>query len=188
VRQTRPVRLPPYDAVVLAGGRSTRFGGDKLAATVDGVPLLDRVLASVASAQRRIVVGEPRPVAAAVEWARENPPGGGPAAGVVAGLERVRAERVVLLAGDLPYVGPATVRRLLEAGGDGALLVDAAGRRQLLCSTVRTALLRAHAATRADWTGASVRELLADLALSELPAAGDEALDVDTPEDLEGLT
>jgi molybdopterin-guanine dinucleotide biosynthesis protein A len=77
-----PVR---HDAIVLAGGGSTRFGRDKLAAVVDGVTLLDRVLDAAAAAEQRIVVGSRRPAAGDVRWTREDPPGGGPAAGVVAG-------------------------------------------------------------------------------------------------------
>ncbi|CAN5151097.1 MAG: molybdenum cofactor guanylyltransferase [Nocardioidaceae bacterium] len=177
-----------YDALVLAGGTGRRFGGDKTAALVDGVPLLDRVLAAVASADRRIVVGMPRPVRDDVVWARENPPGAGPAAGVVAGLRHVRAPWTVLLAGDLPYVDAGTVRRLLgtaRTNGHGAVLVDAGGRRQHLSVAARTDLLRDQAGQR-DWTDASMRTLLAGLSLVEVPARGHEAHDVDAPSDLPG--
>src|SRR5262245_63715885 len=91
-----------YDAIVVAGGRSSRLGTDKTRLAVEGVPLLDRVLAAVADASQVVVVGEPRPVERPVAWAREEPAGGGPAAGVVAGLEFVTAPIVMLLAGDLP--------------------------------------------------------------------------------------
>jgi molybdopterin-guanine dinucleotide biosynthesis protein A len=176
-----------YDAVVLAGGRSSRFGSDKLAAVVDGVPLLDRVLAATAGARQRVVVGEPRPVAVDVVWTRERPPVGGPAAGVVAGLELVTAPWVALLAGDLPYVGPGTLGRLLAAGQllDGALLVDAAGRRQILCSVVATDTLRQQAAERHDWHGCSLHSLLGGLRLAEVSARAAEAHDVDFPHDLD---
>lgn len=178
---------PDYDAIVLAGGRSSRFGGDKLAARVEGVPLLDRVLAATTAAANRIVVGEPRPVPVDVTWTREHPPGGGPAAGVVAGLALVKARQVALLAGDLPYVGAATLARLLAARGglDGALLVDPAGRRQTLCSVVCVDVLRARADEHADWHGRSLHSLLAGLRLVEVPARGAEAHDVDVPDDLE---
>lgn len=176
----------PHDAIVLAGGGSTRFGRDKLAAVVDGVPLLDRVLGAAAAAEQRIVVGTRRPVTGDVRWTREQPPGGGPAAGAVAGLDLVRAPWVLLLAGDLPYVGGATLSRLLEAaaGGEGSLLVDDAGRRQLLCSAVRADALRERAASREDWHGCSLRSLLDGLRLVEVPAVAGEAHDIDVPDDL----
>jgi molybdopterin-guanine dinucleotide biosynthesis protein A len=175
-----------HDAIVLAGGRSNRFGSDKLAVAVDGVPLLDRVLAATAGAGRRIVVGDRRRVTTPVLWTREHPTGGGPAAGVVAGLALVTAPWVLLLAGDLPYVRACTVTRLLQAGqdGDGAVLVDDSGRRQHLCCAVRAEALRASAGTQDDWHGRSVRTLLAGLELIEVAAAQGEAHDVDVPEDL----
>ena len=47
----------------------------------------------------------------------EDPPGGGPAAGLLAGLllSHPATGLVVVLAVDMPYVGPATVARLLDA-------------------------------------------------------------------------
>ncbi|HYJ67974.1 MAG TPA: NTP transferase domain-containing protein [Nocardioidaceae bacterium] len=179
-----------YDAIVVAGGRSSRLGAgvDKTRLSVDGQSLLDRVLTAVVDARQRVVVGEPRPVVVDAVWAREEPVGGGPAAGVVAGLESVTAPIVMLLAGDLPHVGAATVHRLLDAigSGDGAILVDADGRRQhLTCSIVADALRRS-AATRATWHDAPMYELLAPLRLRAVPVHGHEADDIDTPADLSG--
>lgn len=176
-----------YDAVVLAGGSSSRFGGDKLGAVVDGIALLDRVLAATSGAHQRIVVGERRPVQVDVLWTSERPPGGGPAAGLVAGLALVTAPEVALLAGDLPYVGASTLERLLAAGArlDGAVLVDSTGRRQTLCCVVAAGALRGRAARQADWHGCSVHSLLAGLRLAEVAARAGEAHDVDFPHDLD---
>ena len=47
-------------AIVLAGGRSSRFGTDKMAADVDGVPLLHHAVTAAASAcDEVLVVGAP---------------------------------------------------------------------------------------------------------------------------------
>ena len=182
-----------YDAIVVAGGRSSRLGTDKTRLAVKGMPLLDRVLTAVADARQLVVVGEPRPVALPVAWAREEPPGGGPAAGIVAGLEFVSAPIVMLLAGDLPRLEAATVHRLLDAiesadattySDDGAILVDRDGRRQhLTCAVVTTAMRRA-AGSRSTWHDAAMHELLADLRLRPVPVQGREADDIDTPADL----
>src|SRR3954468_9055653 len=62
------VPLPPYAAVVLAGGRAARMGGQaKPQLDVGGRPMLATVLAAVADARPRVVVGPPQGV----------PPGGG---------------------------------------------------------------------------------------------------------------
>jgi molybdopterin-guanine dinucleotide biosynthesis protein A len=134
-----------YDAVVLAGGAARRLGGvDKPGLDVGGRSLLDRVLDAVVGASRVVVVGPVRTTERQVVWCREDPPGGGPVAALAAGLVEVRADRVVLLAGDLPFVTAAVVTRLLDAaaGAQGALVVDDDGRDQLLLGGWNTTALR----------------------------------------------
>lgn len=178
--------MPSYQAIVLAGGAASRFGSDKLAARVEGIPLLDRVLEAVATAQRVVVVGPRRRTARPVIWTCEVPAGAGPAAGIAAGMQHVDAPWVVLLAGDLPFVGGGTVDRLLGAvaNGCGAVLVDGHGRRQLLSAAVSSAALRRRLATRPSWRDAAVHELLGALRLREVATSGSEADDVDVPADL----
>ncbi|MFY0408152.1 molybdenum cofactor guanylyltransferase [Solicola sp. PLA-1-18] len=176
-----------FDAVVLAGGAARRFGSDKTRVVVDGVTLLDRVLAACEGAGRVVVVGEERPLAddRDVTWVREHPPGSGPAQAVVAALPHLTARRVVLLAADLPHVTPATVQRLLDAAQHRpSSLVDAAGRVQHLCTVVETARLGEVASRRDSWAGGSMRSLLAPLRVVLVPAVGDEARDVDEPQDV----
>ncbi|MEU4086973.1 NTP transferase domain-containing protein, partial [Streptomyces aureus] len=104
-----------YDAVVLAGGAARRLGGeDKPGVRVGGRTLLDRVLAACADAGRTVVVAEPRATARSVEWAREDPPGGGPVAALDAGLRRTAAPYVLVLSADLPFLEEKTVQRLLD--------------------------------------------------------------------------
>ena len=47
---------PDVVAIVLAGGASSRFGSDKLAAELDGRPLLHHALEAVAEVAGRIIV------------------------------------------------------------------------------------------------------------------------------------
>lgn len=185
--------MPGYDGIVLAGGGSTRLGRDKTRVDIAGRTALDRVLAALCGATEVIVVGARRPVhapGASLRWTSEQPPGGGPAAGVAAAVPLVGRPWVVVLAGDLPLVSTATVDRLLDRaddGGpayDGAVLVDADGRRQHLSLSLRTERLRAHAAGR-DWHGASMRSLLDGLTLVEVAAVGSETLDLDEPDDVD---
>lgn len=159
---------PPYDAVVLAGGASRRLGGrDKAVQLVGGATLLDRVLAAVPDAVRTVVVGPVRPVTATVTaWPQESPPGGGPVAGLAAGLAEISAATVVVLAADLPFVSVETVRSLLAAAGDGAdgaLLVDADGRDQPLVSAWRAAALRDAVHRLPTPVDVSLHRLVADL-------------------------
>ena len=184
-------------AVVLTGGTGARLGGaDKAGLEVGGVSLLERALAATVAAVEVVVVGAAVPTTRPVHWTREDPPGGGPAAGLLAGL-RALAEQgdlplVVVLAVDMPRVTAATLARLTWAVErepvDGALLVDHEGRRQLLCGVYRTAaLLRAAPASREDEHGLPVRRLLGGLVLGEVAALEQEAADVDTWADLRAL-
>ncbi|WP_433273080.1 molybdenum cofactor guanylyltransferase [Actinosynnema sp. CS-041913] len=167
--------------MILAGGRGSRLGGvDKASVEVGGRTLLAHALAAVHAAGRVVVVGPARDVAGVV-WTREEPPGGGPVAGVAAGLAHVRASVVVVLAVDQPGVTSSTVERLLDVGRP-AVLVDDEGRRQWLAGVWRTGELRA--ALPADPRNASMRFVLGPLRPVEVAALPGEARDVDTPDDL----
>src|SRR3954454_9245577 len=81
------VPLPPYAAVVLAGGRAARLGGQaKPQLDVGGRALLATVLEAGAGAAPGTAAGPPQPVPPGVVVVRENPPRGGPVAALRAGL------------------------------------------------------------------------------------------------------
>lgn len=172
--------------IVLTGGTAARLGGaDKAALEVRGRPLLEHALAALAGVGEVVVVGPEVPTSRPVTFRREDPPGGGPAAAVAAGLSGFarRPGVVVVLAVDMPRVTTATVTRLLAAAGcDGAVLVDAAGRVQPLCAAYRADALARALPESAD--GLSMRRLVAPLSLVQVPAQGAEADDVDTWEDV----
>jgi molybdopterin-guanine dinucleotide biosynthesis protein A len=135
-----------WAAVILTGGTAMRLGGrDKASLEVAGRSLLEHALAAVAGAGEVVVVG-PQVPAIDVPFVREDPPGGGPLAGVAAGVAHLAPghDRVVVLAVDMPGVTPGTVARLLAASADGdaAWLVDEDGRRQL-AGAVRPSLVPA---------------------------------------------
>lgn len=182
--------LPPYDAVVLAGGAARRLGGaDKPGLMVDDRALLDRVLDAVDGAQRTIVVGPERATGWPVVWTREQPAGGGPVAALAAGLVVVTAPTVVVLAADLPFVG-AAVSLLVEAvaGHDAALLVDGEGRTQPLVAAYKAAAVRTALAALPAVEGASMRSLVAGLSVVGVPDPGGPrpaAYDCDTWDDVE---
>ncbi|GAA1505803.1 NTP transferase domain-containing protein [Streptomyces albidochromogenes] len=182
-----------YDAIVLAGGAARRLGGvDKPGVRVGGRTLLDRVLGVCGGAGTTVVVGGRRATVRAVEWAREEPAGGGPLAALDAGVRRTNAESVLVLSADLPFVRRATVRRLLDAlAGDGveaALLVDAAGRDQPLVAAYRAEPLRRELALLATehggLAGLPLRLLTHELALTRVSAGALDSFDCDTWEDI----
>lgn len=187
-----PTRLA---AVVLAGGTARRMGGvDKASVRVDGVPLLHRVLDATADAGEVVVVGNRVPTPRAVTWTVEDPPLGGPAAGLLAALDRLSSapDLVLVLAVDLPRVHPGTVGRLVRAVEadpdlDGAVLVDRDGRRQTLAAVYRHARLAEAGTRHPERHGLPMHRLVGPLRLAEVAARGDEARDVDTWADLDDL-
>ncbi len=182
----------PDAAVILAGGGGRRLGGvDKPALIVGGTSLLDRALAAVIGVDpgRVVVVGPHRDAAPGPLAVSEDPPGSGPAAALAAGAVRLdplpAAAVIAVLAADLPAVTAGTLARLEAAlaDGTGAVLVDAAGRRQYLVGTFRAGPLLA-AATGQDWVGQRLSRMLDPLVTAEVPAVGSEGADIDTPDEL----
>jgi CTP:molybdopterin cytidylyltransferase MocA len=192
--------LDPVGAIVLAGGHGRRLGGvDKAALDVSGRSLLARALAAV-SGVLTVVVGPYRPLPPGVIGIGEYPPGGGPAAAAVAGFTALEQrlgtaedgqipgrELILLLAVDHPGVTPATFTRLVgalrPAGVGGAVLVHG-GRRQYGVGVYSAGALRWSMAQRPSWHGIALRSLVGGLVDAEVPAAGAEADDIDTPDDL----
>jgi molybdopterin-guanine dinucleotide biosynthesis protein A/DNA-binding transcriptional ArsR family regulator len=176
-----------YSGVVLAGGSALRLSGvDKPALTVGGMSLLRRAVDALGGARPVVVVGPEREGFPDVVWTREAQPGSGPVAALAAGLAALgpdAGELVVMLAGDLIGVRRSTVDRLVAAvTADGAVLVDAEGRRQWLLGVWRTEALLA--ALPENTGGASLRRTLGGLSITEVPEKPGESDDIDTPEDL----
>ena len=109
-------------AAILAGGRSTRFGGrDKSALVVDGRTIFDRQVSELSQiAGEILLVGGtiqpgPRP---GVTPIADLIPGCGPLGGVHAALSVARGEPVLVLACDMPYVSAPFLAYLAGLAGD----------------------------------------------------------------------
>jgi molybdopterin-guanine dinucleotide biosynthesis protein A len=178
----------PYDAVVLAGGGARRLdGADKPGLVIGGRALVAWVGTAVAGADRLVLVGPERPELPDAITVREDPPGGGPVPALRAGLARVGAPWVAVLAADLPFLRAGHVDELRRAAYErtGAVLTDDDGRAQWLAGVWRTAHL---AAALEDYRAGSLRGLMEPLgpAYVRLPPAARPAwYDCDTPADAE---
>lgn len=182
-------------AIVLAGGASQRFPPDKLAQLVDDEPLLDRTLASLPADVVVVVVGSVRQVARPVIFTSEDPPGGGPAAGLVAGLRKalaVSADVVVVIPADAPLGGAAATTLLTrlekEPNAQAVVGVDAHGWEQPLQLAMRPAAAEAllAAAGPGGAAGVSARRLLDALrpGLIQQALSPAELWDIDTADQL----
>lgn len=193
--------VPAFDAVVLAGGRSSRLGGvPKAGLVLEGQTLLQRTCAALGLAGQLTVVG-PQPDAgqsSAPEGAlfvREEPAFAGPAAAVVAGFTAQpgrRAPWCAVLACDMPRVDELVKVLLAEAarGGQVSLVAVDGGRDQPLAALYRSADLAAAidavlALGPAD--NLSMRSLLATVKTRPVPVPPGTTHDVDTWDDARTL-
>ena len=181
-------------AVVLAGGESRRFGADKLAADVDGLSLLEQAVSDLPAEAHLIIVGPRRELGRPAIFTREEPPGTGPAAALIAGLRVALShdtEAIVVLPGDAPGAGRAAMALLsaLQASGAWAVLaVDSSGRAQPLQLALRPAAARAlvSAAGEAGGAGQSPRRLVERLSPppQRAPVSVEGHFDIDTADQL----
>lgn len=184
-------------AIVIAGGEARRFGADKLTLRDDeGRTLLDVVCTGAAAyADPVIVVGPERALSVTVTWTREDPPGGGPGAALIAGLRLLSSEvdQVMVLAGDSPRGAlciPALQAALAAGHAAAATLVDDHGREQPITTLYDATALRAAADPYGDGANMSVRRILDDLRERGVIGVPDEngaADDVDRPDDARRL-
>jgi molybdopterin-guanine dinucleotide biosynthesis protein A len=185
--------------LVLAGGRSSRFGRDKLAERLDGRTLLESAIEGVTPGSTEILV------VAAPDAAPDLPAGArlvhdpvafeGPLAGVAAGLRAARESIVLVVGGDMPTLVGAVIDSMLaalEVAGVQAAVLEHEGRARPL----PIALRRDPALATADSLLADgerrLRALTKALETTIIPEATWRALDpygmtvrdIDTPADL----
>jgi molybdopterin-guanine dinucleotide biosynthesis protein A len=174
-----------FDAIVLAGGRAERLGGaDKPGIVIKGSTLLDRVVAAAHGAVRVIVVGPERDTASDVLWAREDPPGGGPVAAIAAGLESVEEAWCLILASDLPEVGPAVPLLLSAAAQVDAAVLTRGERRNHLAAVWRASSLRAAIDRLESVENAAARQMYTAVDVVEVDDEKGWGMDCDTWDDV----
>jgi len=183
-----------YDAIVLAGGRARRLGGaSKPDVQVGGIALLDHALGAVAGATHVVVVGPPQVARPGIVTVLEDPPDGGPVAGLAAGLDALPADGpdlVVVLACDVPGAGrvvPVLLAAAEEPAVDGARMLGAEGRPQHLVAVYRRASLRRALDGLPAVHGAAVHGLVGGLRLVDVADDEGATADADTWADVERL-
>ncbi len=203
------VSAVPVTGIVLAGGRATRFGADKLAVQVDGRPLLHRAILAVATVSDEVVVviasdgatpSLPAGADVRVRVVRDAVAHRGPLAGLAAGLAAARGRLAILVGGDQPSLSPAILAELLlwlgpEADGSplDAVALAEDGLLRPLPAALRVATARPVAMALLDG-GGSLLSLFERLRVGTLEPErwrvldpdGASLRDVDTPDDLPG--
>jgi len=177
--------------MILAGGRSTRFGADKAVADLDGQRLIDHVLAGIPDGIEVVLVGPDLGLLGRrARVVREDPPFGGPVAAIAAGLPCVSTSIVAVLATDMPRAA-AHLGSLVHAIGPGVeavIPVDSRGRAQVLCGAYqRDSLARAvqvAGAPAGGPAGLSMRAVVSVMEVAYVTWPDERTWDIDTPADL----
>lgn len=123
-------RRPNLRGAILAGGLSRRFGSDKALAEFGGRPLLECLMATLASvvADPVVIVNDPgRYAGSSRKRLADVIPGCGPLGGIYTALTRLHADAVLVLTCDMPLVTAGLLRELVGAWrpGDAAVVADA---------------------------------------------------------------
>jgi len=125
-------------AIVLCGGRSRRMGRDKASLPFGGETLLERTVRTVGRVVDEVwvVAREGQEIPEAFHAARDPAEGLGPLAGLVAGLEAMKAERAFLTSCDAPFLRPEYVRWLLDCSRGHAMAIPLVGGYHMSTSAV----------------------------------------------------
>jgi len=198
--------LPGVTGIVLAGGRSSRFGSDKLRAEIGGKSLLERAVEAVAEGTSEVIVvcapddDRPLPLARAPVRRVVDPAAyGGPLVGLRAGLEAAAEPIVIVVGGDMPSVRPsvlvALVRALLAAPDQvNAAVLESRGGLVPLPAALRTGAATDRVRRLVDDGERRLRSvfeqfptrILDEVEWRPLDPDGATLLDVDRPADLPG--
>jgi molybdenum cofactor guanylyltransferase len=184
--------------VVLAGGRSTRMGRDKLHLRVGGTTLLERVTTVLADAcDETLVVGAsadppPRGTRPVPDL---RPDRAGPLAGIEAGLAAASYPSVFVAAADTPFLTSGVVEGLVAhlAAGARIAVPRHGGRAHPLCAAYDRSVLGELSAQldggeRSVWRALSSCQGLVYVEGEELRRLGEPArflMNVNSPEDLD---
>ncbi len=185
--------------VVLAGGRSSRFGSNKALADWAGTALVAAVAGSLRRVAPRVLVvaKDTRPLAflegGGVEVVADSFREDHPLGGIHTGLERSRTRHAFVCACDMPFLQPRLIETLWEARADyDAVIPVWEQRRQPLCGIyakgcaglLRASIERASFGIARLFDSLKTRFFLEEEVRRADPA-GLSFLDIDTREDYE---
>ncbi len=183
------LRSKPIGAI-LAGGQGLRIGGAKATVKLHGKPLICYPVEAVRHVLNRVAIlakadTQLPPLSGVAVWIEPESPRH-PLVGITQALALAGGRPVLVCAGDMPFVTPELIRRLVKADARRSPAVVACARgvvQPLLgCYQPRALELLADAARAAS---APLSETIAALDPVLLEASEPEELfDVDTPDDL----
>jgi molybdenum cofactor guanylyltransferase len=181
-------RSRPIGAI-LAGGAGLRIGGEKATVELQGKPLICYPLEALGQVLSKVAIlaktgTQLPPVSRVAVWIEPERPSH-PVVGITQALALAGGRPVLVCAGDLPFVTPELVRRLVKAdpGRAPAVVACAQGQMQPLLGCYQPRALDLLAREAKAGTG-RLMEIVGAIEPVLLECDPDELFDIDTPEDL----
>ena len=184
------MKVNDITGIILAGGKSRRFGRDKAAYMVNGLPMIEHVYRALSTITSHVFLSIrdfDTPTTLPVPAVVDQYPGMGPLAGLHAGLAAAKTPWVLAVACDIPYVTPDVLWLLTDARSTDTAAVLARtpdGRNQPLCACY-SAVIRSVVEEQLSAGRLSMSELLGLLSpvrIVEVPGA--PLRNINTPSDL----
>ncbi len=175
--------------LILAGGRSRRYGSDKALAHAGGVPFVRLVHDALAAHAAEVIVATgptarvyPVPARPVLDRVAD----GGPLAGLAAGLAAARTPWLLAVAVDLPALTADALAPLLAADAaavdaDVVVALDGDGRRQPVCALWRVDAVRPVAEAHLAWGRLALFALLGALRVAEVALDAGALRNVNAP-------
>jgi molybdopterin-guanine dinucleotide biosynthesis protein A len=131
---------------ILAGGRSKRMGSDKALLTIEGVPMLQRVInAAQTLADARIIISNSPTTHSPFLWPRfpDRFPDAGPLGGLATALHHTATSHLLLLACDMPNLTPPLLQYLVDQprASNGVIIPEDKKGLQPLCAVYSRSIL-----------------------------------------------
>jgi molybdopterin-guanine dinucleotide biosynthesis protein A len=119
-------KIEDVTGVVLAGGRSSRYGKNKALAELDHVPLIERVLQVMGAIFHHVVMITNTPDEYAhlrIPMAQDVIRGLGPLGGIYTGLKVIPDRTGFFVACDMPFLNPDLIRHMVAIRDDFDVVV-----------------------------------------------------------------
>ena len=142
------MKYPFVTGLILAGGSSTRLGRDKATSRWRRLRFVDHVAAALFTVTDKVLVSvkddttDYNVVGATVVVDAEG--GGGPLAGIYAGLMAMKTTWLLVLACDMPRILPASLNKIVAQtadAGSAVISVDSGGAHHPLCAAYHKSII-----------------------------------------------
>lgn len=184
-------KINDVTGVILAGGRSSRFGSNKALTTFRGIPLIDRVLNVMAPLFEDLLIVTNTPE----EYARLNvplvediEPYQGPLGGVFSALRRAANDRVFAVACDMPLLDARVIQGIIQSAGDATAAIPVHdGIREYLMALYSRRLMPEICRALGDGRLSLKEFCFQTRGIEWIPVDGASCVDINTREELKTL-